>query len=84
MAEAKVESHFNTLCYSLDITSLWALKDYFAKPDKKIMDSGDMDIIKEKIDKKHFNFEELSKVTVMRFQILFYLTLQFPQLQDSM
>ena len=69
LAEVKMERHFNTLCYSLDITSLNALKDYSAKPDKQIMDSSHLDFIKEQIDNKRFNFEKLSKVTALRFQI---------------
>ena len=68
LADVKMESYFNSLCYSLNITSLSALKDYSAKPDKKIMDSDDMDILKEKIGTKDFDFGQLSQVTITRLK----------------
>ena len=65
MAEVKMENYFNTLCYSSDITSLSALKDY-TSPGKIRMGYGEMDIIKERISSRHFDFKQLSKVIAMR------------------
>ena len=71
LAEVKMESYFNTLCYSLNITSLSALKDYTATPDKMAMDSGDMNIIKKEIGNKNFQFDQLLQVTVENLNMHF-------------
>ena len=70
MAEVGKESFFNTLCYSLGITSLSALKNYAAKPENIIMASSEMDLLKAKIENKHFNFHQLA-------QVMFYLMAYF-------
>ena len=76
MAEAGIESSFNTLCYSLGITSLSALKNYAAKPDKNIMAPSEMDFIKAKIKNKHFNFHQLAQVLSVMFYLMAYFFLK--------
>ena len=66
LADVEMESYFNTLCYSLNINSLSALKDCTTTPDKIVMDSRDMDILKEEIGNKDFDFGQLSQVTITR------------------
>ena len=66
LAEVNSESYFNTSYYSLGITSLSGLKQYpkdSVKLEKKIMSSGEMENIQDKIAHKHFNFQDLAQVT---------------------
>ncbi|KAJ7350190.1 hypothetical protein OS493_037884 [Desmophyllum pertusum] len=60
MAEVDKVRHFNTFCYSLNITSLNTLLDYNSK-DSTILDPAEIDIIKERIEHKYFNFKDLTK-----------------------
>lgn len=62
MAEVDKDRHFNTFCYSLNITSLNTLLDYNSK-DSTTLDPAEIDIIKERIGHKYFNFKDLTKVT---------------------
>ena len=68
LADVEMESYFNTLCYSLNINSLSTLKDCTTTPDKIVMDSRDMDILKEEIGDKDFDFGQLSQVTITRLK----------------
>lgn len=67
LAEVSLESHFNTLHYSLGISSLSGLKQYnhSVKLEKKIMSSGEMENMQDKIAHKHFNFQDLAQVTAI-------------------
>ena len=68
LAEVSLESHFNTLYFSLGITSLSSLKQYSkdsVKLEEKTMSSGDMENIQGKIAHKHFNFQDLAQVTAI-------------------
>ena len=71
LAEVNAEFHFNALYYSLGITSLSALEGYNANPaDRDILSPSEMDSIKERIHNKHFDFENLAQVTVLRLSCI--------------
>ena len=66
LAEVSSESRFNTLYYSLGITSLSDLMHYNPfKLEKKVMPSGEMENIQDRIEDKHFNFQHLAQVIVI-------------------
>ena len=78
LAEVSLESHFNTLYFSLGITSLSGLKQYSkdsVKLEEKTMSSGDMENIQDKIAHKHFNFQDLAQVTAIDLSLFFFLNL---------
>lgn len=63
MAEVGADHYFDTVCYGCNITSLNALLNHNFKG-STVLDSAEMDIIKQRLGHKYLNFKDLTKVTV--------------------
>lgn len=65
MAEVGEASHFNTVCYSLGVTSLSKLKD-FNSMNSIMLHPKEVDIIKEKVGRGSFRFDQLAQVMQLK------------------
>ena len=74
LAEVDADHLFNTFCYSFNIRSLNALKDYNSR-DSILVNPDEIDIVKEKVANKNLDFKVLTdkvSVTGLFTQSYFY------------
>jgi len=72
MAEVDVAHLFDMFCYSLNIKSLNALKEYNSRP-AILADPYQIDVIKEKVANKVFDFKVLTNKVIIYYRLKYIL-----------